>query len=265
MLAKADRRATLPSKAVLVGDSLTVFDLLVSARSQPVAVALSERASNRERAFSSSSLAFRRWSTSRGSSAGRPTATSPSSTATTDSSSSTRARAKWRSFGNSERNPHRRKDRVTANGDKTQAPGPESCHHRMAAVVTNAQPDPVTPPEPHVSDDRDPLSETGAHGTVARFEMTYSRADRKAHEVRPATAAANPVGPLPRWSADSRRRRSLRVHSRPHGIETLPVAGRRGPRQDYLRERARRRRRCERDRDGAANTHARRACRRRVD
>lgn len=63
---------------------------------------------------------------------------------------------------------------MTANGDKTQAPGPESCHHRMAAVVTNAQPDPVTPPEPHVSDDRDPLSETGAHGTVARFEMTYS-------------------------------------------------------------------------------------------
>jgi len=46
MLAKADRRATLPSKAVLVGDSLTVFDLLISARSQPVAVVLSERASN---------------------------------------------------------------------------------------------------------------------------------------------------------------------------------------------------------------------------
>jgi phosphotransferase system enzyme I (PtsP) len=46
MLAKADRRATLPSKAVLVGDRLTVFDLLVSARSQPVAVALTERASS---------------------------------------------------------------------------------------------------------------------------------------------------------------------------------------------------------------------------
>jgi phosphotransferase system enzyme I (PtsP) len=46
MLAKADRRARLPTKAVLVGDRLTVFDLLISARSQPVAVVLSERASN---------------------------------------------------------------------------------------------------------------------------------------------------------------------------------------------------------------------------
>ena len=44
MLADSDKRAALPSKALLVGDTLTVFDLLVSARSQPVGVALSERA-----------------------------------------------------------------------------------------------------------------------------------------------------------------------------------------------------------------------------
>ncbi|MDP9033295.1 MAG: GAF domain-containing protein [Myxococcota bacterium] len=45
MLANSDRRSALPSKAVLVGDTLTVFDLLVSARSQPAAIVLSERAS----------------------------------------------------------------------------------------------------------------------------------------------------------------------------------------------------------------------------
>jgi phosphotransferase system enzyme I (PtsP) len=45
MLADNDRRTALPSKALLVGDTLTVFDLLVSARSQPAGVALSERAS----------------------------------------------------------------------------------------------------------------------------------------------------------------------------------------------------------------------------
>jgi phosphotransferase system enzyme I (PtsP) len=45
MLAATDKRAELPSKAVLVGDGLTVFDLLISARAHPVAVALSERAS----------------------------------------------------------------------------------------------------------------------------------------------------------------------------------------------------------------------------
>ena len=39
-----DKRAELPSKAVLIGDGLTVFDLLISARSHPVAVALTERA-----------------------------------------------------------------------------------------------------------------------------------------------------------------------------------------------------------------------------
>jgi phosphotransferase system enzyme I (PtsP) len=43
MLANTDRRSVLPSKALLVGDTLTVFDLLVSARSHPAGVALSER------------------------------------------------------------------------------------------------------------------------------------------------------------------------------------------------------------------------------
>ena len=45
MLAAIYKRAELPSKALLVGDGLTVFDLLISARSHPVGVALSERAS----------------------------------------------------------------------------------------------------------------------------------------------------------------------------------------------------------------------------
>jgi phosphotransferase system, enzyme I, PtsP len=44
MLASNDKRAELPSKAILLGDALTVFDLLVSARAHPVGVALSERA-----------------------------------------------------------------------------------------------------------------------------------------------------------------------------------------------------------------------------
>jgi phosphotransferase system, enzyme I, PtsP len=44
MLARSDKRAELPSKALLVGDGLTVFDLLVSARAQPVGVALTSRA-----------------------------------------------------------------------------------------------------------------------------------------------------------------------------------------------------------------------------
>ncbi len=43
MLAASDKRAELPAKAVLVGDNLSVFDLLVSSRAQPVGVALSER------------------------------------------------------------------------------------------------------------------------------------------------------------------------------------------------------------------------------
>ena len=44
MLASNDPRVTLPTKAVLMGDQLTVFDLLVSARAQPAALALTERA-----------------------------------------------------------------------------------------------------------------------------------------------------------------------------------------------------------------------------
>jgi phosphotransferase system enzyme I (PtsP) len=44
MLAASDKRAELPSKALLIGDDLSVFDLLVSARAHPVGVALSERA-----------------------------------------------------------------------------------------------------------------------------------------------------------------------------------------------------------------------------
>ena len=44
MLASNDKRSSLPNKAILIGDGLTVFDLLVSARTHPVGVALSERA-----------------------------------------------------------------------------------------------------------------------------------------------------------------------------------------------------------------------------
>lgn len=44
MLAKADKRAELPLKGVLVGDGISVFDLLISARAQPVGVALTDRA-----------------------------------------------------------------------------------------------------------------------------------------------------------------------------------------------------------------------------
>ncbi len=43
MLASPDQRAELPSKAVLLGDQLGVFDLLVSSRAQPVGIALTER------------------------------------------------------------------------------------------------------------------------------------------------------------------------------------------------------------------------------
>ncbi|WP_245678195.1 GAF domain-containing protein [Chondromyces crocatus] len=49
MLASPDARAELPSKAVLIGDQLTVFDLLISSRAQPVGVALTERAGVRSR------------------------------------------------------------------------------------------------------------------------------------------------------------------------------------------------------------------------
>lgn len=44
-LSRGDKRASMPSKAILVGDSLTVFDLLVTARSLPAGIALTERAS----------------------------------------------------------------------------------------------------------------------------------------------------------------------------------------------------------------------------
>jgi phosphotransferase system enzyme I (PtsP) len=44
MFAAHDRRADIPRGAVLVGEALTVFDVLVSARAQPVAVVLSGRA-----------------------------------------------------------------------------------------------------------------------------------------------------------------------------------------------------------------------------
>jgi len=44
-LASEDRRLSVPSKAILLGDTLTVFDVLVTARSHPVGIALSERAS----------------------------------------------------------------------------------------------------------------------------------------------------------------------------------------------------------------------------
>lgn len=44
MLAAADKRAELPAKAILVGDAISVFDLLISARAHPVGVALTDRA-----------------------------------------------------------------------------------------------------------------------------------------------------------------------------------------------------------------------------
>jgi phosphotransferase system enzyme I (PtsP) len=44
MLAGADKRSAVPTRAILLGDALTVFDLLVTARSMPAGVALSERA-----------------------------------------------------------------------------------------------------------------------------------------------------------------------------------------------------------------------------
>jgi phosphotransferase system enzyme I (PtsP) len=43
MLAATDKRAELPTKAILVGDALSVFDLLISARAHPVAIALTDR------------------------------------------------------------------------------------------------------------------------------------------------------------------------------------------------------------------------------
>jgi len=43
-LGRSDRRAAIPSKAILLGDRLTVFDLLVTSRSLPAGIALTERA-----------------------------------------------------------------------------------------------------------------------------------------------------------------------------------------------------------------------------
>jgi len=51
MLASPDLRAEAPSKAVLIGDDLTMFDLIVTARTQPVGVALTEPASPRTTAL----------------------------------------------------------------------------------------------------------------------------------------------------------------------------------------------------------------------
>lgn len=58
--------------------------------------------------------------------------------------------------------------------NKTQARDAVSCHHRLVTVATTAEPDPRISPKAAGSEEIDPLSETGAHGTVARFEMTYS-------------------------------------------------------------------------------------------
>lgn len=44
MLAATDKRAELPNKAILIGDALSVFDLLITARAQPVGIVLSDRA-----------------------------------------------------------------------------------------------------------------------------------------------------------------------------------------------------------------------------
>ena len=44
MLAAADKRAEVPTKAILVGDAVSVFDLLITSRSHPQGIALSERA-----------------------------------------------------------------------------------------------------------------------------------------------------------------------------------------------------------------------------
>jgi phosphotransferase system, enzyme I, PtsP len=46
MMAATDKRAELPQKGILIGDALSVFDLLVSARAQPVGIVLTERATS---------------------------------------------------------------------------------------------------------------------------------------------------------------------------------------------------------------------------
>jgi phosphotransferase system enzyme I (PtsP) len=45
MLAASDKRAELPNKAIVIGDALSVFDLLISARAHPVGVVLTDRGS----------------------------------------------------------------------------------------------------------------------------------------------------------------------------------------------------------------------------
>jgi phosphotransferase system enzyme I (PtsP) len=45
MLARWDKRSAIPSKAILFGDTITVFDVLVTTRFHPAGIALSERAS----------------------------------------------------------------------------------------------------------------------------------------------------------------------------------------------------------------------------
>lgn len=47
MLASPDLRAEAPSKAILIAETLTMFDLIVTAKAQPVGIALSEPASPR--------------------------------------------------------------------------------------------------------------------------------------------------------------------------------------------------------------------------
>jgi phosphotransferase system enzyme I (PtsP) len=45
MIAGSDKRAELPTKCVLIGDAISVYDLLVSARANPVGIALTDRGS----------------------------------------------------------------------------------------------------------------------------------------------------------------------------------------------------------------------------
>jgi phosphotransferase system enzyme I (PtsP) len=45
MLAAADPRAELPAKCVVIGDRLTVYDLLITSRHRPAAIALGEAGS----------------------------------------------------------------------------------------------------------------------------------------------------------------------------------------------------------------------------
>ena len=85
MLASNDPRVLLPSKAVLMGDQLTVFDLLISARAQPTALALTERAVGPRTSVLLQLLEVPALSTWRGSFAGHPRATSRCSTPITAS------------------------------------------------------------------------------------------------------------------------------------------------------------------------------------